>query len=238
MAKKLSYNIRYACKAFETTSGDIIAIGGSQVSNGWTTSNVFIAKLNATTGDTIWTKRYGKQNSDNGIVGYEAADNTFWIADFWNLNNKAMLLHIGANGDSLSSVINTTVTYPTYRDALVTSSKKLILVGDFYICSYTNGVRDFSNTILMDSLGQMRVNDVCETSDGGYVICGEAWNTTYTNLRYGLLIKYNASGTKLWEKNIKVSNGSTIYSCIEKKADLFYLGIGGYNATMLYNTIT
>ena len=225
----------FSGQAFETNAGEIIIIGGSEVNSGITSSNVYIAKLNSTTGDTIWTKRYGHQYIDKGIVGYEAADNTYWIVDFWNQNNKAALLHIGANGDSLSTIINTETSFPIYRDAMISSAKKIILVGDSYIGSYTNGVKDFSSAILLDSLDMMRVNDVCETSDGAYVISGEAYKSTNTTVRYGFLVKVNTSGIKVWERIIKVSSGDQIYSCVEKTPDLFYLSIGSYNSTLLYN---
>jgi hypothetical protein len=81
----------------------------------------------------------------------------------------------------------------------------------------------------------MRVNDVCETSDGAYVVSGEAYKSTNTAVRYGFLVKVNTSGIKVWERIIKVPGGSQIYSCIEKTPDLFYLSIGSYNATLLYN---
>jgi hypothetical protein len=178
------------------------------------------------------------------MVGYEDINNNYWIVDINHQDNNATLLHIASNGDSLSSVINYEATQPMYRDALITSTKSVLLVGEsgnsisgkqpVFICKYTNGTKNFSTDIALDNFDELSVNNVCETSDGGYVIVGECFNLANTSLRYGFLLKVDVNGNKAWEKTLTQFNNSGIYSCIEKQPDVFYLGIGASSSAKLY----
>jgi hypothetical protein len=243
--KNFSQGYRYLSgNCFETNSGELIAIGTSIEQSNWTNSKVFIAKLNSVTGDTIWTRKYGHNYIDKGMVGYEDINNNYWIVDINHQDNNATLLHIASNGDSLSSVINYEATQPMYRDALITSTKSVLLVGEsgnsisgkqpVFICKYTNGTKNFSTDIALDNFDELSVNNVCETSDGGYVIVGECFNLANTSLRYGFLLKVDVNGNKAWEKTLTQFNNSGIYSCIEKQPDVFYLGIGASSSAKLY----
>lgn len=228
---------------FETTSGDLIALGAIIDQSDWTHSKAFIVKLNSATGDTIWTRAYGYNYIDKAVVGCEDANHNYWVLDINHQDNRATFLHIGSNGDSLTSVLNTEVNMPQYRDAMVTSNKKIVIVGEsgnivsgktpVYICRYSNGLKDFSSHIALTGFDNIRVKDVCETSDGGYVVAGECFNAANTALRYGFLLKTDANGNMVWEKEL-TQNNTGIYSCVEKQADVFYLGIGGSGSAQLY----
>lgn len=230
--------------SFETSASDLIAIGTTIEEANWVNSKVFLAKLNLTNGDTIWTRKYGHNYIDKGITGYEDINHNYWIVDFSQQKHKATLLYIATNGDSITSIINTETNIPEYEDALITTDKKIILVGesgDFisgktpvYICSYSNGLKDFSSHIVLSNFNTIRVNNVSETSDNGYVIVGECFNSTNTSLRYGFLLKVDGNGNKIWERIITQFNNSGIYSCIEKQQDIFYLGIGASSSAKLY----
>jgi len=122
------YNFKSG-NCFETSTGEIIVLGASIKQNSWTNSNVFISKLNAATGDTIWTKTYGNNYVDRGVIGYEDANHNYWIVDFWHSESRAMLLKINANGDSLTSVLNGTVIN-AYKDAMITKTKDIVMIGE------------------------------------------------------------------------------------------------------------
>ena len=229
-------------KCFETATGDLIVIGATIAPSNWTYSKVYIAKLNAATGDTIWTRSYGYNYIDGGIVGYEDSGSNYWIVDFNNQDNKATLLKIGSNGDSLTSVLDAPQSH--YKDAMVTANKEIVIVGEsgtsisskqpIYISKYTNGNQNFNSSIILNNYDNVQVKDVCQTADGNFVVVGTCFNFSSTSLRYGFLIKTDASGNKIWEKVLTQFNGSEITSCVEKQADVFYLGVGGYNSGNLY----
>ena len=241
--KTFTQGYRYnSGKCFETSAGDIIIIGAIIAPSTWVDSKVYIAKLNSLTGDTIWTRSYGYNYIDRGIVGYEDSNNNYWIVDFNNQDHKATLLKIGSNGDSLASILD--LPQSNYKDAMVTANKEIILVGEsattisskrpVYITKYSNGIKDFYNDIVLNNYDDVQVKDVCQTIDGNFVITGTCFNNSNTSLRYGFLLKIDATGNKIWEKVLTQFNGSEISSCIEKQADIFYSGIGGNNSGKLY----
>jgi hypothetical protein len=229
-------------QCFETNAGDLIIIGASYSISNWVDSKVFIAKLNSTNGDTIWTRSYGYNYIDKGVVGYEDSNSNYWIVDFSNQDNKASLLKIGSNGDSLTSILDS--PQATYKDAMITNNKEIIIVGEsstmisskkpVYITKYTNGIKSFSSDIILNNYDNVQVYDVCQTSDGGFTIVGECYNFANTTLKYGFLLKVDAMGNKLWEKVLTQFSDSQISSCVEKQQDVFYLGIGGYASGKLY----
>ena len=231
----------YAGQVFETNTGEIIAIGGvSKPLSSWTDSKVFIAKLNPANGDTIWTRQYGHRYIDHGVVGYQAMDSNYWILDFYSQEHKATLLKIAPNGDSLTAVFNTEPSLPQYRNAMVASNKKIVMVGEsgvflgtqkqIYICKYTDGAKDFSNSIPLTGYDQLRVNSVCESLDGGFIVSGECYNASASSLRYGFLIKTDVNGNKLWEKVITQFNNSEIVSVVETATNNFFLAIGPFSS--------
>jgi hypothetical protein len=229
-------------QCFETTSGDLIVIGASYSISNWVASKVYIAKLNALNGDTIWTRTYGHNYIDRGLVGYEDANSNYWIVDFNNQDNKATLLKIGSNGDSLTSIIDS--PHATYKDAMITNNQEIIIVGEsstmisskrpVYITKYSNGVKGFSSDIILNNYDDVQVSDVCQTLDGGFVVAGVCSNFANTTFKYGFLLKTDAAGNKLWEKVLTQFNNSQISSCVEKQQDVFYLGIGSYSSGKLY----
>lgn len=230
---------------FETSNNELIVVGTLINQSNWTNSKVYIAKLNLLTSDTIWTKTYGYSYIDIGITGYEDLNNNYWIVDFNQQNHKATFLKINSNGDSLTSIVNNEIDQPIYEDALVTSNKDVILVGEagavisnkvpIYICSYgINGNKKFANSIVLNNFDQIKVNDVCESLDGNYIIGGECYNFSNSTLRYGFLVKVNQLGNKMWEKVFDSVNGSVIYSVIEKNTDIYYLGAGNSGNAKLY----
>lgn len=231
----------YAGQAFETNTGDIIAIGGvSKPMSSWTDSKVFIAKLNPANGDTIWTRKYGNRYIDHAVVGYQAMDSNYWILDFYHQESRATLLKIAPNGDSLTAVFNTEIDIPHYRNAIVTSNKKIVMVGEsglllssqkqIYICKYTDGTKDFSNNIPVVGYDQLRVNYVSECLDGGFIISGECYNNSTSSLRYGFLIKTDVNGNKLWDRVLTQFNNSEIVSVAETATNNFFLAIGPYGS--------
>lgn len=241
--KKFSWSQKFKSgQCFETSSGDLIVIGASYSISNWVDSKVYIAKLNRINGDTIWTKSYGYNYIDKGVVGYEDLNSNFWIVDFNNQDNKATLLKIGSNGDSLTSIIDS--PQAAYKDAMITINKEIVIVGEsstqissktpVYITKYTNGVKTFANNIILNNYDNVQVSDVCQTSDGGFVIAGVCYNFVNTTFKYGFLIKVDAAGTKIWEKVLTQFNNSQISSCVEKQQDVFYLGIGEYATGKLY----
>lgn len=244
--KNITQGYKYMSgNCFETNLGELIALGASISQSSWVKSKTYIAKLNPLNGDTIWTRTYGHNYIDRGVIGCEDLSGNYWIVDFSHQDTKATLLKIAPNGDSLSSIINTEANPPTYEDAMITNNKSIILTGEsgniisgkkpVYMCRYSNsGMKDFSSHIELTNFDLVKINDVCETADGAYVVVGECYNFANTSLRYGFLLKVDGNGNKVWEKILTQFNGSAVYSCIEKQADVFYLGIGSSGNGKLY----
>jgi hypothetical protein len=230
---------------FETSAGQLIIFGATIAQSNWVDSKVFIAKLNATTGDTLWTRSYGHNYIDRGIIGCEDSNNNYWVVDFSQQDHKATLLKIAPNGDSLTSVINSETNQPSYEDAIISSNKNIIIVGEsgnfassktpIYMCSYSlTGIKNFSSHIELNNFDQIKVNDVCETSDGSFVVAGECFNFANTSLRYGFLLKIDNYGNKVWERILSQFNNSAAYSILEKQPGVFYLGLGSSGNGKLY----
>jgi hypothetical protein len=179
-------------QCFETSSGNLIVIGATIASSSWVASKVFIAKLNPLTGDTIWTKKYGHNYIDEGIVGYENINANYWIVDYSSSGSKATLLKVNSNGDSLTSIIDSSQP-GSYKDVLITANKEIVLVGEspnaisskrpVYIAKYTNGVKNFSSDIILNNFDDVQVSDICQTVDGNFVISGTCLNNSNTRIR-------------------------------------------------------
>ena len=231
--------------SFEDNSGNIIVLGANQYT--WMYSKTFIAKLNPVTGDTIWTKSYGYNNQDKALMGYQDSNNNYWLVDIQGLFGPTTLFKISQNGDSLSSIINSESNSIFYHDALITNDKKIILVGEsgssVFIGKYTDGIKDFSSFILIDSTYKVNyVKDICETSDGNYVISGSCYIPNNSSLTYGFLMKVDINGNKIWKRVLNQIPYSEIQSCVERQSDVFYIGLSedpnGYGNLYKYDLST
>jgi hypothetical protein len=169
---------------------------------------VDLIKLN-NVGDLVWEKKYRfRYMYENGFAVKETPDQGFIIAtthDKWNNQglNFIELFKINAGGDSVWSV-----DYPDYysagHDVQVTSDHGFIAVGERIILKTDSS----GNMQWEKELPYILLTNVRVLPDGSYMVLGtkDVHTPTSSNESDYLLMKFDANGTKLWEKLYDVGN--------------------------------
>lgn len=229
---------------FVSSQGDLIYIGTEVEPFSWTSAKVFIAKINISTGDTIWTRAYGNGYIDYGIIGHETNDGNYEIVDYSSQDYIGTIIKVSPSGDSLTSYLNTETYTKNYEDALFTSDNGVLMAGSsgnfingkrpIYLCKYKDGVKIFSNNIVLDSLDEIRVMDIIECSDGGFLIGGETNKFSNTSLKYAFLVKTDNNGARLWEKILPQSSYKAINSFVEYQPNVFVISLNSNPLANLY----
>jgi len=204
------YSSKYAdpYPVIQSNDGNII-VGGYETNGGFLSANVkdaFLMKLDLTSGDTLWSKRYGGANGDDWFYhilqtsdgGYLSAGFT---TSFGQGNRDIYLVKTDATGNLQWSKVYGTSSYESaFEHSLeATSDGGFIIAGEG-----DNGAQSSHGVFLMkiDASGNMSWakyydgkdgHGVKQTSDGGYVVTGRS--TTGIQL-----IKTDANGNVLWSK--------------------------------------
>jgi len=196
----------YGLSVQQTTDGGYI-IAGTTNSFG-SGEQVYLVKTNAT-GDTLWTKSYGRAGEDYGYSVQQTQDGGYIVAgetkSFGNAR-QVYLIKTNASGDTLW-----TRTYggPWAQGKSVqqTSDGGFIITGETYSFGgdwqvyliKTNATGDTLWSRNYGGTGADNGNSVQQTQDGGYIVAGET--ESFGNARQYYLIKTNASGDTLWTRN-------------------------------------
>ncbi len=126
--------------------------------------------------------------------------------------------------------------------------KFIITILIFIYLNITNVVADEIDYITNDSgvtydnqIGgesNDKINNIVETSDGGYLLVGESSSDASEEItdqnngkNDGLLIKYNNSGEKEWDKQTG-SDENDIFNDVIETSDGGYLAVGGSDSTI------
>lgn len=196
-----------ALSSLQTTDGSYIIAGyiGNEVSS----FNVYLLKINLS-GDTIWTKTFGGNDSDMAISIQQTTDDGYIIAGWTNSYGSGeidvYLIKTNAQGELLWAK-----TFGGIEDDIACSVIQTF-DGGYILAGWTNslGAGDsdvyliktdsFGDTIWTKTIGGSErdmAQSVKQTSDSGYIIA--AWTKSFGAGDSDVyLIKINTSGNIIW----------------------------------------
>lgn len=188
--------------------GDLLVLddGGSLICGtasgpGMTAHDVYLVRTDQG-GDTLWTRRFGTIHSDVGRGVRRTADGNYVVFGFTTVNDPAgsdlMLLKVDDNGTLLTSRIYDSPV-PVQADAIVVAADGGFLLAGFSwdigggiyrpYAMRTDAAGDTLWTGVYDTGGAFDARVFCaaETSDGGFIMGGEA-----------MVMKVDAAGNVEW----------------------------------------
>ncbi|RKZ30561.1 hypothetical protein DRQ33_07775, partial [bacterium] len=204
------------------TGGYIIV--GSTSSFGVGTKNIWLIRLNES-GDTIWTRTYGGSSVDYGWSVKQERDGSFILSGgTWSFGAEECdyyLIKADSTGDIIWERTYGGSELDYGRSVALALNDGLIMVGSIF--SFTapdciwiiNVNRD--GTIVWERTYGMGFDNyghsIAQTEDGGHIIAGETWGILPLPNLY--LLKINADGNTLWERDYGDSSFASGYSVIQ-----------------------
>jgi hypothetical protein len=189
-----------------TNDGGYIICGSTQNFGANTNNNIYLIKLSSTF-DTLWTKTYGGLVGDEGSQVVQTNDNGFMISgstsSFGTCQSSIFLLKTDSVGNQLWSRTYCNDDYNVVNSIKQTTDHGYIMGG--YI-GYSNGYNEayfmktdsIGDTLwihdLIATMGEVGVNEIEQTTDGGYIILLDLGQNF-------LMMKYDQSGIPLWSTN-------------------------------------
>ena len=222
-----------------STSDDGYIIVGRTASLGNEAGDIWLLRTDAS-GDTLWTRTYGGENSDGSWCIHETSEGGYIIAgiteSFGAGNSDVWLLKTDENGDTIWS--------KTYGEENYDAAFSIDQTADdgYIITGYKDGVEDEESgyaheynlwLLKIDSNGDTSWtrtygdentldmgNCVRQTDDGGYIIAGSALysEATFTSV---VLMKTDENGDSLWTYR----TGAQLM-CVLQTADDAYVAAG------------
>lgn len=195
----------------QTLDGGFIVAGYTN-SFGAGSDDIWLLKL-ARSGAIIWQKTYGGSGTDRAYSIQQTSDGGFVVAgssqSFSGTNTDLFVLKLGNDG----SVSWQKTFGGTAFDRALTIQQTLD--GGYIVAGITQSFGSGNNDLWVLKLGPMgdllwekgiggvcsyEANSVVATTDGGYVVAGNAHSCTLAN-RDILILKYDTDGDLLWRKN-------------------------------------
>lgn len=180
----------------ETADGDIVMTGFTR-SFGYGMSDVYAIKIDAGSGDTVWTKTYGGMFNDEGVFVSVTAENYFFAGKKGVPLWKGYIQKTDANGDTIWTKI-----YDQFSNCW---SVQQLPDGYLLILSVAGGSPALSKA---DSLGNIIwthiysfINSTVEYSAApfldGYYIIGQCVSNNNSNV---ICLRTDVTGDTLWTK--------------------------------------
>jgi len=222
----------------ETADGGYIIVGSTRSFGPGTPSypNVYIVKTDAS-GDTLWTKTYGRDYYDHGRSIIQAFDGGYVVAGFtysfppWE--SDVYLIRTDTNGDTLWIKRYGGDKIDRSYSIQETSDSGYILTGytysppadccDVYLIK-TDNDGDSLWTMVYGGSNVDRGYSVRQTSDGGYIIVGETWSFGAGFIDV-FLIKTDVNGDTLWTRTYGGTDVDRGYS-VQQTSDGGYIIVG------------
>jgi len=197
---------------------------------------IFTSRIYSQVPDTIWTKTFGGPLSDVGVSVKQTKDDGFIIAattsSFGAGGQDIYLIKTDENGDTLWTKTFGGTGNDRAANVVQTNDNGYAVFGTTN--SFGNGGDDFL-LWKADSLGNTEwykmyggsFNDICtegkQTSDGGFITTGYFYNQVVRST----VIKIDGFGNERWNKTLKVSNYSDLWSYSVEQAfnDNYFIGI-------------
>ena len=219
----------------QTADGGYIITGNTESGIGGSLTDVILIKTDST-GAVLWNKTYGSANHEFGRSVQQTSDGGYILAGVYSFGSgpqyRGFLIKTNANGDTLwTKVYGSANNY--INSVRQTSDGGYIAAGWYRTVSYNNAfllkVDNAGNVLWSNHYGgnsssqTVELNDVCQTSDGGYVAAG--WTNNSTSYTY--LLKVNSSGDTLWSRTCNTSGYSTA-NAVRQTSDGGYILGGNY----------
>ncbi|MDX2174341.1 MAG: T9SS type A sorting domain-containing protein [Bacteroidota bacterium] len=214
-----------------------------------------MARVNHTTGDTVWTKMY-KQPGDTTylLCSTELQDSSILSLGFryyligTTLFSKPFMMNVDKNGtykwhkwiNTSWSNNNTLFLYQkiikiTDNDFIVLGMKQTAVFNGFVMRIDTNAVKQYEvNTPVLSS--NTYFNDFIELQDGSYLACGNLYTASGKTKK--LVYNFNGTtGAKIKHKLYNVeANSNGLVTLIQKPNGIILLG-GGTGANIPVNSV-
>ncbi|HIA10730.1 MAG TPA: T9SS type B sorting domain-containing protein [Flavobacteriales bacterium] len=191
-------------KSVWITSDGGYVIGGITESFGSGSDDIYIVKLDAN-GDTMWTKASGTPASEKGYSIQQTADNGYIVG---GTNGSMYLNKLDVNGVSTWAKSYGGSFNDEGHSVQETSGNGYILAGftasygaggnDVYLVK-TNAAGDITWANTFGGTGDEEGYSLDQTSDGGYIVCGQT-NSYGAGNTDVYLLKINSSGSLQWSK--------------------------------------
>lgn len=202
-----------ATSIYKASDGNYLICGYTE-STGAGEDDIYVLKINQT-GDTLWTKTYGGTRTDNGKAIVETNSSEYVFAGstgspgITSGNQDFYLLKTNSSGDLIWSKNYGTggnLPFDWCNDMKKTSDNGFLMVGE----SSYNSPLDIL-LVKMDSVGNFGWrklfgdnfydygNSLCNTTEGGFILCGTTKiKTTQKNDIF--VLKTDNSGNELWRE--------------------------------------
>ena len=232
--------IDFGASVHQTTDGGFILTGRISLSS--TDQDAFLIKTNAN-GDTLWTKKYGGLNLENGSSVEPTTDGgyivTGWTSSFGAGNFDVYLIKTDAVGDTLWTKTYGGTQQDQGRSVQQTTDGGYIVSGTtrsfglpgfnaYLIKTNANGDTLWTKAF-GGPTGQYDGHAVKQTADGGYIVGG--WANGITDL---CLIKTNSTGDSLWTKTYGGINAD-LGADVQQTTDGGYILAGKISGTGVGN---
>lgn len=211
-----------------TTDGGFI-VAGDTLSFGSGGNDVWLLKLD-TEGQVVWQKTYGGAQHDYANAVAQTSDGGYIVAGYTYSAGAGgsdwVILKLDADGNFEWQKTYGGAYYDSANSVKQTSDGGYIIAGSVYAAEYKDDIA----LLKLDSSGNIqwskRYGDggvgresgyaVKETTDGGYIISGDAWNKA-------LMMKVDSVGTIEWRKEFSAYK----FFSVEQTSDGGYVAVGG-----------
>ena len=230
-----SSSYEYGFSVQQTSDGGYIIAGTVYSFRGYET-DIYLVKTDAL-GESLWTKTYGENDSNEGKSVQQTSDGGYIIAGFTEPGSQGWadvcLIKTDATGNLLWSETYGGPDFDKGNSVHQTSDGGYVIAG--YSESFGSGDSDVY-LIRTDANGctlwtriyggeyDEKGHSVQETDDGGYIIAG---NTSYSPAGWSdvYLIKTDTLGDTLWTKTYGETDWDAAYS-VQQTSDGGYITTG------------
>jgi hypothetical protein len=191
----------------QTSDGGYILVGYKSTYGNYT-CGIWLIKTDEF-GDTLWTKTFGGDARDEGMVVRETLDGGYIIVgtkgseggDIWVIKTDNM-------GDSLWSRTYSGVENGKGVDVQETSSGDYTILGNIAGQAWLIKTNSIGDTIWTNSYSGGSANALEKTSDGGYAITGGSGMHVW-------LVKADSTGDTLWTKTYVGGWGNSLQQTLD-----------------------
>ncbi len=199
------------------------------------TKNDIVIIRTSSTGDTVWTKRYGGAENDDPEAIVATPDSGFIIVantySYGPGNGDVYVLKVNKHGDTVWTRTFGGTEWDVAYDVEQTSDGNFIVVGGTYSLDpngamYAIKISSDGTTLWESYVGSAggRAYDCVETPDGGFLLGGLTYPGTNNDM---YLVRIDKDGKFLWEKRVGRGAHET-GSFVKRLPDASTLLVGTY----------